>query len=135
MGTCEDVRELLSAALDGELPAETHAAVEAHVAACPRCADERQHLAEVRSLLRALPARQAPEPVRAELIATARAREATSRTRQLAVAAVLVAAVVAGGAVGVTAGGDRGVPVPVDELVAEHLAISTPAPDAVSAQR
>lgn len=135
MAACEDVRELLSAALDGELPAEGQRTVDAHVAACARCAEERRHLSEVRSLLRALPARQAPDPVRAELIATARAREATSRFRQLAVAAALVAAVLAGGAVGITVGGGRGVPVPVDELVTEHLATSTPAPDAVSAQR
>lgn len=135
MAACEDVRGLLSAALDGELPAEGQRAVDAHVAACAHCAEERRHLAEVRSLLRALPARQAPDPVRAELLATARAREANSRFRQLAVAAALVGAVLAGGVVGVAAGGGHGVPVPVDELVTEHLATTTPAPDAVSAQR
>lgn len=134
MAACEEVGELLSAALDGELPAEAQEAVEAHVAVCGACAAERQHLAEVRSLLRALPARQAPNPVRAELRATARAREATGRTRQLAVAVALIAAVVAGGVVGAAAGDDHGVPVPLEELVTEHLAVSTPAPDAVSAQ-
>lgn len=137
MAECEDVRELLSAWLDGELPAETARTVHAHVAACARCANEQQHLAEVRSLLRALPTRQTPEPVRTELFAAAQAREATGRTRQVAVAAALAAAVVAGGAVGINAGerADRGVPVPVDELVTEHLAVNRPASGAVGVQR
>lgn len=137
MTGCEDVRELLSAALDGELPAETARTVHAHVVVCARCADEQQHLAEVRSLLRALPTRQTPEPVRTELFAAARAREATGRTRQLAVATALVAAVIAGGAVGITADerAERGVPVPVDDLVTEHLATNRPAPGPVGVQR
>lgn len=134
MVSCEDVAELLSAAIDGELPPEADAAVAAHVAACARCAEDQRRLAEVRSLVRALPARQSPAAVRQNLVAAAHARQAASRPRQLAVATALLAAALAGGAVGALADGGGGSPVPVDELVTEHLATSTPAADTAGVQ-
>lgn len=58
---CEEIREELSAALDGELPEEVRRAVEAHLAGCPACRKERDLLGGVDRLYRALPREDAPE--------------------------------------------------------------------------
>lgn len=128
MTTCDGVCELLSAALDGELPEDTAAAVTAHLAACACCAEEQRRLAEVRSLVRALPTRRVPDPAGEGLRSAARARERGRRGRQLAAVTALLAAVLAGGALGAAAGQDPTSSVPVDTLVGEHLVVSGPTP-------
>ena len=49
---CEEVRELLGPALDGELDAAHIAQLERHAAACPGCASERRELERLRSAVR-----------------------------------------------------------------------------------
>ena len=49
---CEEVRELLGPALDGELDAAHTAQLERHVAACPGCASERRELERLTSAVR-----------------------------------------------------------------------------------
>lgn len=128
MAPCDRVHELLSASLDGELPADAVGLVDEHLAGCGRCREEQQRLAQVRSLVRALPTRRVPEPLRDELRATAAVRDAGSRPRRVIVAASLMLAMAAGGALGVVTGEERTAPVPVDTLVTEHLLISGPGP-------
>lgn len=54
MRTCEDYEELISARLDGALTDEERAALDAHLAACPRCRRTAAELAEVDAALRSL---------------------------------------------------------------------------------
>lgn len=135
MAPCDRVRELLSASLDGELPADAVGRVDEHLAGCARCREERQRLAQVRSLVRTLPTRHIPQPLRDELRATAAARDAGGRPRRVLVAASLMLAMAAGGALGVVTGDERAAPVPVDTLVIEHLLVSGPAPGPADPQR
>lgn len=123
---CERVRELLSASLDGELPPEVVAAVDAHVVGCHSCGEEQRRLAQVRSLVRTLPTRRMPAPVRDDLHAAAAAREAGSRPRRALVIAALALATSLGGVLGVVTRSEPGEPVPLDTLINEHLAISGP---------
>ncbi|HEX6122642.1 MAG TPA: zf-HC2 domain-containing protein [Ktedonobacterales bacterium] len=58
----EAQRERLSAWLDGALPAEERAALEAHLATCAACQRELDGLRQVRALLRALPDPTPPRP-------------------------------------------------------------------------
>jgi anti-sigma factor RsiW len=55
VSACEAIRLLLHARLDGELPAERVATVEAHLAACAACRAVASGLEAVRSGLRELP--------------------------------------------------------------------------------
>lgn len=56
------VTEDLTALLDGALPAARRAEVEAHLAGCQRCRDERERLAAVLARLAALPPPPEPSP-------------------------------------------------------------------------
>jgi len=51
MMTCDEVRVLLHALLDGELDAGHAREVEAHVAGCPRCATELSQFREMRGAM------------------------------------------------------------------------------------
>lgn len=132
---CERIAELLSAELDGELGSDGAATVADHLGHCAACRAERDHLARVRSLVRSLPTRRAPESVRAALTEAAGDRAVTGRSRRLAAATALLAATVAGGALGMAATADPGAPVAVDALVSEHLTVSAPATSEVSPNR
>lgn len=57
---CTEIIDQLSAYIDGALDAETRAAVEQHLHACPACAKEYEELAACVAQLRALPVKQAP---------------------------------------------------------------------------
>ncbi|HLM63610.1 MAG TPA: zf-HC2 domain-containing protein [Acidimicrobiales bacterium] len=81
--------DLLSAHLDGELPAELASHVECHVATCSRCRADLDELAAARALLRQLPVVSAPPGFGAALV---RSRQQSSRR---GVALALVAASVA----------------------------------------
>ena len=58
---CAEVREEFSALLDGELDAETRAAVEAHLAGCADCLRELDRLKQVDAAFHGLAPKQAPE--------------------------------------------------------------------------
>ena len=49
---CDEMRELLGPALDGELDAAHTAQLDRHVATCPGCASERRELERLRSAVR-----------------------------------------------------------------------------------
>ena len=57
---CTTVREELSALMDGELPPDRHAAVEAHLAQCSECLREAHALQQVDTLFHALPMLETP---------------------------------------------------------------------------
>ena len=50
---CSEIRPLLAASYDGELPVEGQIAVETHVACCASCAGETRRLEAVSRALRA----------------------------------------------------------------------------------
>ena len=58
---CAEAAALIPSFLDGELSAEDHAALEAHLRACPRCQEEVSGLLALASLLDAWPL-EAPSP-------------------------------------------------------------------------
>ena len=57
---CEDIKELLTEYLDGELPPEDAAAVEEHTAGCDACRAELDALRQTTALLQSLPKADAP---------------------------------------------------------------------------
>ena len=57
---CEDIKELLTEYLDGELPADDAAAVEEHTAGCGACRAELDALRQTAALLKSLPKADAP---------------------------------------------------------------------------
>mgnify|MGYP001161936739 CR=1 FL=1 len=59
--TCKGTRRTLSAYIDGVVDPRTRAAIDAHIAACPRCADELARLTRYRARMAALPRLSAPE--------------------------------------------------------------------------
>ncbi len=61
--SCADVDARLEAWLDGELPRDESAAVDAHLAACSECAAEAVAARTVRDELRALPSLETPPRV------------------------------------------------------------------------
>jgi hypothetical protein len=61
--SCRRVRARLSAFLDGHLAGEPARAVDAHLAACPRCAEHLASLSESLAALAELPRLISPEPV------------------------------------------------------------------------
>ena len=92
--------DALSALVDGELEPEEEAAVRAHVAGCPACADELEGIRRSRRVVRLLPAVDLPEDVTARLFAVGDASGAGTvvsvlGTRRRLAAAVAVAASVA----------------------------------------
>lgn len=93
---CEEVREQLSAWLDGELAIEEHAQVAAHLNSCAAC---RRELAQLTALNTALAQLAAPVP--SGLAERVLARVQPSRRywwQNLALAASLVMGIVLGGA-------------------------------------
>ena len=58
--TCEAVRDLLSAHLDGELDEAERRVVEGHLAACAACAADREALRRTVGLVKDLPRESAP---------------------------------------------------------------------------
>lgn len=70
--TCEWFDESIEAYLDGELDAEALAAFEVHLAECAGCAAELESAGRITVSLRALPRLEAPPPVIARVLATAR---------------------------------------------------------------
>lgn len=74
--SCDDARELLSAALDGELEAAEEAALEVHLAACADCAAHRGRLAGVRDVFRSLPPAEPPRDLASAVMERIRAGEA-----------------------------------------------------------
>lgn len=124
MDPCEEVGELLSAAIDDELPSSAAGTVADHLTACPSCRVEHERLMQVRSLMRSLPPRSVPPRVRTSLREAAWRRSVAARHRRFLAAAALVAAAATGGTLAVLAGNDEAAPVSVEQLVQEHLVVS-----------
>jgi anti-sigma factor RsiW len=83
--------DLLSAHLDDELAPEVANAVEAHVAGCPRCAEELAELGATRLALRTAPRLSAPPGFARDLLRSR--RRASRRGAALALVAASVAVV------------------------------------------
>jgi anti-sigma factor RsiW len=95
--TCDAARRLLGVYVDGELVGDERAAVEAHVAECPRCAADLRHERALLDAVRAAhPDEPAPESTRLRVEAlfatTASATRGTWRGRRLALAATALLA-------------------------------------------
>jgi hypothetical protein len=67
--TRDHAGDALSALVDGELDPEQEAAVRAHVAECPACAEELEGIRRSRRVVRLLPAVDVPSDVTARLLA------------------------------------------------------------------
>lgn len=78
-GSCPDVVEVLSRYAEGDVAADACRAMEAHVAACSRCAARCDSLRSVLTLCRTAPAPSLPEPLAREL--RARMHEALREMR------------------------------------------------------
>ncbi|HUW58531.1 MAG TPA: anti-sigma factor [Planctomycetota bacterium] len=78
MNGCEDIRELLSAGLDGELSAAEAARLEAHLASCEACRRERDALERVWNGLGVLGDVKTPEGMTERVLA----RVASIRTHR-----------------------------------------------------
>ena len=68
MTGCDDSRELLHSRLDGELPGERAADLDAHLAACASCRELADDLAAVAAGLQALPEHPLPPGVLREIL-------------------------------------------------------------------
>jgi anti-sigma factor RsiW len=66
--TCEEVRELLSSYIDGELDPKTRDALENHIKSCRECEAELAGLRQTVSILRSLDEVEVPETFRASLM-------------------------------------------------------------------
>lgn len=109
--------ESLSAYLDGELGDVQRAAVAGHLSGCSDCRAELETVSHGRDLVRSLP--HLPVPVGvftapAEVVPLRRTR------RRRLVAAAASAALIVGVGFGVNA--DRAVPLPLDDVVDQHVA-------------
>ncbi|MBD3337031.1 MAG: hypothetical protein GF355_16070 [Candidatus Eisenbacteria bacterium] len=69
---CDALRERLQAYVDGELESAEAGTIRRHLEACPSCRRERAALLEMRSAARELLRSEAPEELKAELLAQAR---------------------------------------------------------------
>jgi anti-sigma factor RsiW len=79
--TCVSGVELLMDYLEGVVPAEVHAAIDTHVAGCPRCAAFVTSYLEAPRILRAATAAPLPADVEASLRAFLGARTTAFRSR------------------------------------------------------
>jgi len=110
--TADHPGDALSALVDGELEPGEEAAVRAHVAACPACADELEGIRRSRRVVRLLPAMDVPDDVTARLLAVDDGRGGRSAVsalrprRRLAAAVAVAASVAALALVGGPADGD-----------------------------
>lgn len=94
--TGDHAGDLLSALLDGRLPAEEATEVRAHVASCAECAAELEDVRVARRLVRQLPAVEPPAGFLAELLAGDAVVPFGRRSRRLPAAANIGAAAIAG---------------------------------------
>lgn len=78
---CQAVNRRISAYLDGVLVFEDRRQVEGHLAGCADCALEAQQLAQLRTRLRALPARTPPENLNTRLRVMASRERARRQVR------------------------------------------------------
>ncbi|MEK7754887.1 MAG: zf-HC2 domain-containing protein [Acidobacteriota bacterium] len=78
---CQAVDRRVSAYLDGLLPVEERRQIEAHLDGCPACALQTQQLAQLRTRLRALPARTPPPHLTTSLRVLASRERARVATR------------------------------------------------------
>lgn len=109
--------DALSAFLDGELDAADRSGVTEHLRSCAECRTELETVSHGRDLLRSLPGL----PVPAGLLSTpADVVPLRRRRRRRMVAAAASAALILG--VGFGANADRAVPLPLDEVVDQHVA-------------
>ena len=100
---CDEALEKISRQMDGELPAEDRAAVEAHLAQCSACRDVRVRWASLSDVLREPPADLPPaEVMRADVLRAIRQLEPAAEAPaglffkwRLAWAGAMVAAVMA----------------------------------------
>ena len=109
--------DLLSAFLDAELADGDRSDVQAHLEGCAPCRSELEAVREGRRLLQDLPALSPPSgalELPAEVVPLR-----PGRTRRM-VAAAAVSALIVGVGFGVAA--DRAVPLPLDEVVEQHVA-------------
>lgn len=79
---CEDYLEWMSAALDGELTGEERRALDAHLAACPRCAALFEELSAQSAALRSLDC-EAPAGLRERILAGLPGQEVPGRRAKL----------------------------------------------------
>jgi anti-sigma factor RsiW len=61
--SCEEVRDLLDACLDGELTPPEAALVESHLSWCRNCSEELDFAKDIRNALHALPEKECPEGI------------------------------------------------------------------------
>jgi len=80
---CEEIKELLTEYLDGELPVGDAASVEEHAAGCEACRAELEALRQTSALLKSLPRADAPAAL-ARNVAAAVDRQITARRRAAA---------------------------------------------------
>ncbi len=88
---CEEAGRRLVQQMDGELPADAAADLEAHLAGCAACRAERDELQRLRGLWRGLPAPESRPEDRERILFAARRR--LSRRPRLVGAAAAAAAV------------------------------------------
>jgi hypothetical protein len=102
MSGCEDILELLSASIDGELTAVERERLEAHLAKCPACVDELAKLERTWNALKVLSPVDASPHLKQKVLSAARrtgAPKRRARSRWMipaAAAAVLLLALGAG---------------------------------------
>jgi anti-sigma factor RsiW len=129
--TCTRVEPLLSAWIDGELCSDDAALVAVHLDGCGQCSAQADRLASVRSLVRSLPVRRLPDPLRSALAAQVETPSQASALTRVS-AALAVAAGLLGGAVFALGGqppsDSRPVAVPMDVYVADHVVHSAQDP-------
>jgi len=100
---CGEVADLLEAFVDGELDPTATAAIEAHLARCAPCREQRRAAYAVREWLRALPEYDTPERVLAAVRRTVAAETArpSARSPRWAWRTAAAAALVVAAAIGV----------------------------------
>jgi anti-sigma factor RsiW len=91
---CDGTR--VTAYVDGVLPAESRAEVEAHLAACPACREQEAFERGLRERMRALPALELPTALEARVRRELRRRPVPAAVRWLPLAAGLVLALLWG---------------------------------------
>lgn len=136
---CDRTEPLLSAWLDGQLSAAEEGAVARHLSGCPRCWAEADDLRRIRTMIRGVPPRRAPEDVRFVLAGAvtpgpvARSPLAPGRRTGLVAAGAAATATMAAvlGSVAIAIGGEPApgpAAVPLDIWVVEHLGRASDVP-------
>lgn len=94
---CEEALERLEPSLDGDLPPEEEARLQAHLARCPSCAAESALAAGIQRELRALPLHDCPPEVLERVRRAGRVLPFPSRPVRWALAAAMLAVTAGGG--------------------------------------